>query len=63
MIETTWEPPMHEYGLVLALLERVEREGSAHAAAAVHRITVRIGRVRWRLTVMNTAVVRSSHWR
>jgi Zn finger protein HypA/HybF involved in hydrogenase expression len=54
---------MHEYGLVLALLERVEREASAHDAAAVHRITVRIGRVRWRLTVMNTAVVRSSHWR
>ena len=39
MIETTWEPPMHEYGLVLALLERVEREASAHDAAAVHPLT------------------------
>ncbi|HKA28895.1 MAG TPA: hydrogenase maturation nickel metallochaperone HypA [Candidatus Binatia bacterium] len=43
MIETTWEPPMHEYGLVQALLERVEREASAHEAAAVHRVIVRIG--------------------
>jgi hydrogenase nickel incorporation protein HypA/HybF len=34
---------MHEYGLVQALLERVEREASAHDAAAVPRITVRIG--------------------
>lgn len=34
---------MHEYGLVQALLERVEREASARNASAVHRLTVRIG--------------------
>ena len=34
---------MHEYGLVQALLERVEREASARRATAVHRLTVRIG--------------------
>ena len=34
---------MHEYGLVQALLERVTHEVAAHDAAAVHRLTVRIG--------------------
>jgi hydrogenase nickel incorporation protein HypA/HybF len=34
---------MHEYALVQALLERVEREAVAYDAAAVHRLTVRIG--------------------
>jgi hydrogenase nickel incorporation protein HypA/HybF len=34
---------MHEYGLVRTLLERVDVEVRTHAAAAVHRITVRIG--------------------
>jgi Zn finger protein HypA/HybF involved in hydrogenase expression len=42
MIETSWEPAMHKYGLVEALLERVEREASAHEAAAVRRIAVGI---------------------
>ena len=34
---------MHEYGLVQALLGRVETEARAHNATAVHRLTVRIG--------------------
>ena len=34
---------MHEYGLVEALLERVETEAHARHASAVHRLTVRIG--------------------
>jgi len=34
---------MHEYSLAQALVERVEREGRARGATAVHRVTVRIG--------------------
>ena len=34
---------MHEYGLVEALLGRVETEAHARKATAVHRLTVRIG--------------------
>jgi hydrogenase nickel incorporation protein HypA/HybF len=34
---------MHEYSLMLALLERVEAEATAHRAVAVHRVLVRIG--------------------
>jgi Zn finger protein HypA/HybF involved in hydrogenase expression len=34
---------MHEYGLVEALLGRVETEAHARNASAVHRLTVRIG--------------------
>jgi len=36
---------MHEYSLVQALVRRVEREARAHDATAVHRVTVRIGRM------------------
>lgn len=34
---------MHEYSLMMALMERVEREAAAHRALAVHRVRVRIG--------------------
>jgi len=34
---------MHEYSLVSALLDRVEKEARARHALAVHRVTVRIG--------------------
>jgi hydrogenase nickel incorporation protein HypA/HybF len=34
---------MHEYSLMLALLERVEAEAAAHGALAIHRVRVRIG--------------------
>lgn len=34
---------MHEYSIVQALLERVEREAAAHGATRVHAVTVRIG--------------------
>lgn len=34
---------MHEYSLMLALMERVEQEAAAHRALAVHRVRVRIG--------------------
>jgi hydrogenase nickel incorporation protein HypA/HybF len=34
---------MHEYSIVEALVERVEREARARNAAAVHRLSVRIG--------------------
>lgn len=34
---------MHEYSIVRALLERVEKEAAARSAVAVHRLTVRIG--------------------
>jgi hydrogenase nickel incorporation protein HypA/HybF len=34
---------MHEYSIVQALVDRVEREARAHEATAVHRLSVRIG--------------------
>jgi hydrogenase nickel incorporation protein HypA/HybF len=34
---------MHEYSIVQALLERVEAEARVRHAAAVHRLSVRIG--------------------
>jgi hydrogenase nickel incorporation protein HypA/HybF len=34
---------MHEYSIVQALVERVESEARARHAAAVHRLSVRIG--------------------
>jgi len=34
---------MHEYSIVLALLDRVEKEAKAHGASTVSRIRVRIG--------------------
>jgi hydrogenase nickel incorporation protein HypA/HybF len=34
---------MHEYSIVQALMERVEREARARSASAVHRLCVRIG--------------------
>jgi hydrogenase nickel incorporation protein HypA/HybF len=34
---------MHEYSIVQALLERVEREARAHHATRVHRVEVSIG--------------------
>ena len=34
---------MHEYSIVQALVERVEREARACGAAAVHRLSIRIG--------------------
>jgi hydrogenase nickel incorporation protein HypA/HybF len=34
---------MHEYSLMMALMERVEAEAAAHRAVAVHRVRVRIG--------------------
>jgi hydrogenase nickel insertion protein HypA len=34
---------MHEYSIVQALVERVEREAHARGAASVHRLSVRIG--------------------
>ena len=34
---------MHEYSIVLALLDRVEQEAKAHGASTVHHIRVRIG--------------------
>ena len=34
---------MHEYSLMVALMERVEEEAAAHRALAVHRVRVRIG--------------------
>lgn len=34
---------MHEYSIVQALLERVEREADAHRATQVHRVQVSIG--------------------
>ena len=34
---------MHEYSIVQALVERVEREARARGATAVHRLSVRIG--------------------
>jgi hydrogenase nickel incorporation protein HypA/HybF len=36
---------MHEYSLVQALLDRVEKEARAHDASSVHRVVVRIGRM------------------
>ena len=36
---------MHEYSLMLAVLERVEEESKAHQAIAVHRVRLRIGDV------------------
>jgi hydrogenase nickel incorporation protein HypA/HybF len=34
---------MHEYSIVQALVERVEAEARARRAAAVHRLSVRVG--------------------
>jgi len=34
---------MHEYSIVLALLDRVAAEARAHSATTVHRIRVQIG--------------------
>ena len=34
---------MHEYSIVQALVERVEREARARGASTVHRLSVRIG--------------------
>ena len=34
---------MHEYSIVQALVERVEREAHARGASTVHRLSVRIG--------------------
>jgi hydrogenase nickel incorporation protein HypA/HybF len=34
---------MHEYSIVMALLEQVEEQARRHQAEAVHRVTVRIG--------------------
>ena len=34
---------MHEYSLMVALMERVEQEAAAHGALAVHRVRVRLG--------------------
>lgn len=34
---------MHEYSIVQALMERVQREVDAHGASAVRRLRVRIG--------------------
>ena len=34
---------MHEYSIVQALVERVEREAHARRAVAIHRLSVRIG--------------------
>ena len=34
---------MHEYSIVLALMERIESEVAARHAVAVHRVRVRIG--------------------
>lgn len=34
---------MHEYSIVLALLDRVEKEAKTHGASTVSRIHVRIG--------------------
>lgn len=34
---------MHEYSLVQALLQKVEREARARGATVVHRVAVRIG--------------------
>jgi hydrogenase nickel incorporation protein HypA/HybF len=34
---------MHEYSLVVALMERVEEEAVARGALAVHRVRVRLG--------------------
>ncbi len=34
---------MHEYSLVSALVDRVEREAKARNAVAVHKLSVRIG--------------------
>jgi hydrogenase nickel incorporation protein HypA/HybF len=36
---------MHEYSLVQALLDRIEEEARSRRASAVHRVTVRIGRM------------------
>lgn len=36
---------MHEYSLVSAMVDRVEREARERRAVAVHRLTVRIGAV------------------
>jgi Zn finger protein HypA/HybF involved in hydrogenase expression len=36
-------PLMHEYSLVQALLDRVDREVAAHRGTKVHRLWVRIG--------------------
>ncbi|HEY0590279.1 MAG TPA: hydrogenase maturation nickel metallochaperone HypA [Thermoanaerobaculia bacterium] len=35
--------PMHEYGIVRALLDRVEAEAQAHRATAVRSVQLRIG--------------------
>jgi hydrogenase nickel incorporation protein HypA/HybF len=34
---------MHEYSLMLALMERVEEEAASRRAIAVHRVRVRLG--------------------
>ena len=34
---------MHEYSLVLSLIERVEQEIKTHGATAVHRVSVSVG--------------------
>lgn len=36
---------MHEYAIVRALLDRVEKEAQAHQATRVHRVRVRLGEV------------------
>ena len=36
---------MHEYSLVSAMVDRIEREARARNAVAVHRLAVRIGAV------------------
>ena len=34
---------MHEYSLVLAMMERIDREAASRGAVAVHRVRLRIG--------------------
>lgn len=34
---------MHEYSIVQALIDRVEKEAASRAAVAVHKLSVRIG--------------------
>ena len=36
---------MHEYSIVQALIDRVQKEADAHGAEAVHGIRVRIGEI------------------
>ncbi len=48
---------MHEYSIVQALLEQVERQARAHGATAIHRLHVSIGE----LSGIETALLETAY--